>query len=332
VGTLAWSWLLPCLLAAAAIAAGGAWAARDHALRHRLLDQPGERRSHTVPTPRGGGIGIALAWGLAWLVAPWYLPVGAALAAAVLAGLLLVGGVGFLDDHRPLSAWHRLLAHVLAGVLLAAALAWEGAGTWQVLFALAAVPVLVNVWNFMDGIDGLAATQAALVALGFALLSPDAAGGTLALVLVAACIGFLPMNFPRARIFLGDVGSGALGFALAVHAALLLGAGAGGPGMLAVLVLPLSAFMVDATLTLARRIVAREQWWQPHVQHSYQQLAFSLGDHRPVTLLYGAWTAAAHWGMRSRYWQACWRGRTDLARRCSWSCGCRSPRSWLTPR
>jgi UDP-N-acetylmuramyl pentapeptide phosphotransferase/UDP-N-acetylglucosamine-1-phosphate transferase len=133
-----------------------------------------------------------------------------------------------------------------------------------------------------------------LVALALALLSSGGGAATvLALVLLAACAGFLPMNFPRARIFLGDVGSGTLGYALAVQASLLLGTGEGGGGMVLVLVLPFSAFLVDTTLTLAGRIVRREAWWTAHVQHAYQQLAFSLGDHRPVTLLYGAWTTCA---------------------------------------
>lgn len=294
VAGVEWTWLVPWLLASAVIAAIGARGARWHALRHQLLDHPGERRSHKVPTPRGGGIGIALAWGVAWLVAPWLLQVPVTLAAAVLAGLLLVGGVGFVDDHRALSAWWRLAAHVAAGALIAVALAANGALPWQALFALVAVPVLVNVWNFMDGIDGLAASQAALVALAVALLSGMAsAGAVLALVLVAACAGFLPMNFPRARIFLGDVGSGTLGYAIAVQASVLVWSDVGGAGLLPVLLLPLSAFLVDATLTLAWRIVRGETWWTAHVQHSYQQLAFSFADHRPVTLLYGAWTACA---------------------------------------
>lgn len=289
-----WTWLAPWLLASAAIAALGARVARWHALRHQLLDQPGERRSHKVPTPRGGGLGIALAWGLAWLLAPWLLPVPGTLAIAVLAGLLLVAGAGFIDDHRSLSAWWRLAAHLVAGALLAAALAFNGAEPWEVLFALVAVPTLVNVWNFMDGIDGLAASQAILVSLALALLAGVATAlALLPLVLAAACIGFLPMNFPRARIFLGDVGSGTLGYAVAVSASLLAWADQAGAAILPVLLLPLSAFLVDATLTLARRIVRGEKWWTPHVQHSYQQLAFSFGDHRPVTLLYGVWTTCA---------------------------------------
>src|SRR5690606_19037560 len=240
-----WIRMLPWLAAVAAMAACGAWLARGHALRHGLLDAPGERRSHRVPTPRGGGIGIAMAWVLACAVSAFggILPVPLALAAV--GGAVLVGGAGYVDDHRPLSAWWRLAAHVAAGAALAAGLAAAGAAPWLALLGLAGVPVMVNVWNFMDGIDRLATSQAALAALGFALLATSSAAAVPALVLAAACLGFMPFNFPRARIFLGDVGSGVLGFALAVLACLLLlqGAATDGPALLPVLLLPLSAFL-----------------------------------------------------------------------------------------
>ena len=290
-----WMLALPMLAAVLGLAAAGAWWARRHALWRGLLDQPGERRSHRVATPRGGGIGIAVAWALA-CVALWSggsLPGPIALAAAT--GVVLVGGAGYADDHRPLSAWWRLAAHLAAGVVLAAGLAATGAEAWLVVLTLASVPVLVNVWNFMDGIDGLATSQATLAALGFAMLAKDPGTALVALALSAACLGFLPFNFPRARIFLGDVGSGVLGFALAALAGLLLlpGGERSGPGLLPVLFLPLSAFLVDASLTLGRRIVQREQWWQAHVGHAYQQAAARCGSHVPVTLAFGAWTALA---------------------------------------
>lgn len=290
-----WMRAAPWLVLAAAIAATGAAAARWHALRHGLLDQPGERRSHSVPTPRGGGIGIAIAWlaGAAAMGVLGILP--KPLAVATIAGGLLVAGAGFADDHRPLSPWWRLAAHCGAGAALAAGLAAAGAGPWLALLALVAVPVMVNVWNFMDGIDGLAASQSMLVATGYALLAGTPAAALLSLVLAAACLGFLPFNFPRARIFLGDVGSGLLGFALATVAGLLLlGDGdGGGAGLLPLLFLPASAFLVDASLTLGGRIVRGERWWTAHVGHAYQRLAAGLGSHVPVTLGYGAWTVAA---------------------------------------
>ena len=290
-----WMRVLPWLAAVAVMSAAGAWLARRHALRHGLLDQPGERRSHELPTPRGGGIGIAVAWAMACIVAGLggVLPVSLALAAVC--GLALVAGAGYIDDHRPLSPWWRLAAHVAAGAVLAVGLGAAGAAPWVALLALAGTPVMVNVWNFMDGIDGLATSQAALAALGFALLAASPQAALPALALVAACLGFLPFNFPRARIFLGDVGSGALGFALTVLAGLLLlqGEATGGPALLPVLFLPLSVFLIDAALTLGGRIVRRERWWMAHVGHAYQRLAAALGSHVPVTVAYGVWTATA---------------------------------------
>lgn len=260
--------------------------ARNYALRRGMVDQPGARRSHAQPTPRGGGIGIAITCLLACLCLAWRDGTSWAFVAV---GLVLVAAVGWWDDHRALSALWRLLAHILAGVCLAVGLALQGAGAMGALLALLAVPVLVNVWNFMDGIDGLAASQAALCAAALALLL---AGGwsLLAVVLCAACLGFLPFNLPRARIFLGDVGSGALGYVLAALAVVGL---QGRPfADWPLVLLPLSAFLVDAALTLLWRMRRGEAWWQPHVQHLYQQASRQHG-HVRVTMTYAGWTAAA---------------------------------------
>ena len=282
----------------AGIGAAGTWVARGYALRSRLLDPPGERRSHTVPTPRGGGIAIALAFLVAMVAMAARRPDEIVLLACAGIGLLLVSGIGWVDDHRPLSPWSRLAVHVLAAGWLMAGVYLSGRGGPAALAAFSAALVLVNVWNFMDGINGLAATQAALVAACLAFLAgTDALLVHLGLALIASIFGFLPFNFPRARIFLGDVGSGALGYALALLLAMTLHRlpAAAWPLVL----LPLSAFLLDAGLTLSARIVGGEKWWTPHVQHVYQRLARRLGGHPPVTAAYAAWTvmtcAGAAW-------------------------------------
>lgn len=272
-----------------AIGLAGTWLARRYALHRSLLDQPGERRSHVVPTPRGGGIAIVVAMLLAG--AWWLSRAGTELPMLVmfLAGLLLVAVVGLVDDHRPLSPWLRLAVHFVAAALLAL-------GTWvtygQVLLAFAAFVlalVLTNVWNFMDGIDGLAASQAALIAVAVACVTAGL-WQWLALALLATTMGFLPFNFPKARIFLGDVGSGALGFTLA---SLLMGTIAQMPRSGGIWMLPLSAFLLDASLTLLGRLRRGEAWWRPHALHAYQGWARVGGSHVPVTLGYAAWTAVA---------------------------------------
>ncbi len=272
----------------------GTWLARRYAIGRQMIDQPGERRSHATPTPRGGGIAIVVAMllALAWIA--WIDTTRTQLYAAIATGLVLVAGIGWLDDHKPLPALLRLATHVVAAAILAWGVRGAGGDGIAVSCGFLLALVLVNIWNFMDGIDGLAASQAALVALGFVLLAGAQAGmGTalwLALALMAACMGFLPLNFPKARIFLGDVGSGALGFVLAALLALLL---IPSSSHLPVLLLPLSAFVIDATLTLGSRMVRRERWWQPHTCHAYQRWARSKGRHDVATWSYAGWTAIA---------------------------------------
>lgn len=279
------------LLAALAFAAlavsmaGTAWAIA-YARRRGMLDQPGERRSHAVATPRGGGIGIVLALLLAMVWLGWR---GDAGWWPIAAGLLLVAAAGWGDDHRPLPIALRLGAHVAAGLALAWGLHLQGAGLPAVLAALVLVPVLVNAWNFMDGIDGLAVSQALLCAAGLACLL----GGNwqaVGVVLAAACLGFLPFNLPPARIFLGDVGSGALGYAMA---AILAGAVASEPAAAwPLLLLPPMAMLGDSGLTLGWRVATGQRWWTPHVEHLFQRSSRRWG-HGRVTTAYAVWTCVA---------------------------------------
>jgi UDP-N-acetylmuramyl pentapeptide phosphotransferase/UDP-N-acetylglucosamine-1-phosphate transferase len=294
-----------------AIGLVGTWLARRYAIQRELIDQPGERRSHVVPTPRGGGIAIVLSLLVAASVLGWRNPQQMVLIAGFVMGLLLVAGIGMIDDHRPLSPWLRLGVHTVAAAVFALAVA----GTWGdlsiALIAFVAVMALSNIWNFMDGINGIAVSQAALVAAGLAFVL----GGTwgwLALALTAACLGFLPFNFPKARIFLGDVGSGALGFALG---ALLVFATAQGKASLLLLLLPFSAFLIDSSLTLLRRVLRRERWWTSHAQHAYQRWASRSGTHTIVTFAYAGWTVASWllaWWLASgaegrlEIWSAAW--------------------------
>ena len=278
--------LLPFLLSAALT-----WLARRYALRNSLLDQPGERRSHQVATPRGGGISIVVCMllGMGWISIIH--PSHAISMAGLALGLLLVGGIGWIDDHRPLSPLLRLLVQAIAGLVLGLVFYRTTGAVRPAALAFVAVLALVNVWNFMDGINGLAASQAAIAAFGFGWLLVDAGPWPwLAAALFASACGFLPFNFPRARIFLGDVGSGALGYMLA---ALLVASASGANIPLVVLILPLSAFLIDAGFTLSIRIMRGERWWEPHVQHVYQQWVRKTGGHGGVTLAYASFSLLA---------------------------------------
>jgi UDP-N-acetylmuramyl pentapeptide phosphotransferase/UDP-N-acetylglucosamine-1-phosphate transferase len=277
------AWMLLHLL----VAAFCTWVARRYALHRKLVDQPGDRRSHSAATPRGGGISIVLAvlLGIGWMFMAW--PGHRLLLSCLATGLVLVAGIGWVDDHRPLSPWSRLAVHGVAALVLAWGLYVSQGVLLPAAVAFVLVMVLVNVWNFMDGIDGLATSQATLVAGGLGLVFAGGMPGWLAAGLAMACIGFLPFNFPKARIFLGDVGSGALGYLLA---ALLGWACTTTQVAWPVLLLPMAAFLVDAGFTLATRMLNGERWWTPHVMHTYQRWAKREGSHIKATAAYALFT------------------------------------------
>lgn len=272
-----------------AVAAAGTWLARRYAIARALVDEPGDRRSHSVSTPRGGGVAIVAVVLVACALALIQKRLPALPITAFAVAFAAIAIVGWVDDHRPLSARVRFAVHVLASGVFAAV--WlDETGSWlAALLAFVAGVALTNVWNFMDGINGIAATQAICVA-GAALLGGLDGWGMVALAVAAGCIGFLPFNFPRARIFMGDVGSGALGFALGVLVVTAISRKV--EANMALMLMALSAFLLDAGLTLARRVVRSEQWWTPHTQHAYQVCARRWG-HVRVTMSYCAWTVVS---------------------------------------
>lgn len=278
-------WLvMGALLGLALLSAGLTWAARGYALRQQLLDQPGERRSHSVATPRGGGIAIVISLLVTAGAAMWVWPESTPSLLVASLGLVLVAGIGWWDDHRPLPAMRRLLVHFIAAALLAALVKVHG-GSWLLAgLVLVFTASLINIWNFMDGINGIAASQAIVVALGLAPVLPWPYS-LAAVALGLACLGFLPFNFPRARIFMGDVGSGALGYAVAVVLAI---AAVRTDINWILLLVPASAFLVDAGFTLAARIISGQRWMEPHTQHVYQRAVQAGASHAQVTGMYFA--------------------------------------------
>jgi UDP-N-acetylmuramyl pentapeptide phosphotransferase/UDP-N-acetylglucosamine-1-phosphate transferase len=257
--------------------------------RAAVIDRPNERSSHAVPTPRGGGIAPVAAILLAWLTLIAFGFATPRLSYA-LAGAVLLAAVSLLDDLRGLSPAPRLFAQaaaVICGMLaeIPAGAVFQGwLPHWlDVPAALLAWLWFVNLFNFMDGIDGLAGSEAAAIAAGLVLFATVGVGqdpGLAALSGAAAlaAIGFLVWNWAPARIFLGDVGSVPLGFLLGF---LLLDTAARGHWKLA-LILPLY-FLADATLTLLRRLLSGERIWQAHRQHFYQQAVRRGLGHAAVT-------------------------------------------------
>lgn len=307
-------WFLLCLALAALCSAAilTSWV-RQYALRTRMMDIPNDRSSHSVATPRGGGLSLVLVFSVAVVGLALAEQLSLPLAMALGPGGVLVAAIGYLDDHRDVPARWRLLVHGLAA---AWALWWLGGLPSLPLFGVAVEPSwlglplgllfivwLLNLYNFMDGIDGLAGAEAVSVALAAALLlwlggAPAKAG--LMVLLAAAALGFLLWNWPPARIFMGDVGSAYLGYVFAVFA---LGLAPGLLNLWAWLIL-LGVFIVDASLTLMRRMLRGDRVHHPHRSHAYQYATRRWNSHAAVTitvvainllwLLPLAW-AAMHW-------------------------------------
>jgi UDP-N-acetylmuramyl pentapeptide phosphotransferase/UDP-N-acetylglucosamine-1-phosphate transferase len=264
----------------------------------RALDVPNQRSAHNRPTPRGGGLVIVAGFFVGLAV---WLAMGGTLsprALGWLAGALLVAGVSFIDDLYSLPAAPRLVIQLVgAGVLTLAGIDPREVSLLTALpLAFLYVIVLTNVYNFMDGIDGLATTQAivagaALAIAGLLLGNPVVAiGGSL---IMAAAAGFLVYNVPPARLFMGDVGSTFLGFSFA-GLPLLGNIGVGG-GRLPIefgLVL-LAPFLFDSLVTLGRRILRGERWYAAHNSHYYQRLVRSGLSHGQVTSLYAGLAVVA---------------------------------------
>lgn len=265
-----------------------------------VIDKPNARSSHAVPTVRGGGVAIiatllgALGWG-AWQVGDWGLVRWPLL---VIAGAVLVlAVVSFVDDLRSLPSRVRFGCHAAAAIAVITILGLPstgvmGAGGMALVAGLSVVGFLwiagyTNAFNFMDGINGLAAGQATVTAAGTAALALAAGLGAghpivwLGLATAGATLGFLPHNFPRARMFMGDVSSAPLGFLLAALGWWL--ACEAGWWLLVPVGLLHANFVLDTGITLARRALNGERWYEPHREHFYQRLVRGGRSHVWVT-------------------------------------------------
>lgn len=247
--------------------------------RQYLLDIPNQRSSHTIPTPKGGGIVIVLCTLMAYLMQ------GAnELQFAYAAAAGFIAAVSFWDDWHPLPALFRLMAHLAGALWVVSTLSHH----WlTLLFFVVWLTTLTNFYNFMDGIDGLAGMQAVLGGVNWLIFSSLTQDPTLfyvAVVLTAASLAFLSHNWPPAKIFMGDVGSAFLGFTFAfltlytffTHNLTLAIASS----------LFLWLFIFDATFTLLRRLLRGEKILEAHRSHLYQRLVIAGYTHRAVTLFY----------------------------------------------
>jgi glycosyltransferase WbpL len=287
---LAGGWALSCALT---------MLVRHIALKGQMLDVPNERSSHTRPTPRGGGLAIVISFlGIVGLLALIGDPIPAGLASALLGGGAIVALVGFIDDRSHLSARTRFAAHLAAaawalwamgGIPPLTVFGWSINQGWPG-FVLAVVYLvwLINLYNFMDGIDGIASIEAILVSLGGALTWWLASGTSVWFipVLFAACVaGFLMLNYPPAKIFMGDAGSGFIGMVLGIFS---LWVAQKVPLLFWCWPILLGGFVVDATMTLIRRVLRGDRFHEAHRNHAYQYASRKHKSHERVSLAFAA--------------------------------------------
>lgn len=262
------------------------WLAR----RWSLIDEPNHRSSHATPIPRGGGIAIVVAVAIGVVVGDG--TSDAVIGALVGAGVL--AATGLLDDRYGLSAAPRLMVQLVTPIVVA--LAVVDRSGWAlavaVIVAAVAVPAYVNAFNFMDGINGISGTQAAIAGTFLAAVAHSGDLRNLQIAALAVCgasLGFLPFNAVRPKIFLGDVGSYFLGFWLAALALLLVDDGA----PVLVIVAPFLLYLADTSTVLVRRARRGERLMDAHREHAYQRLTQAGWSHLTVTLVCAAVSSAA---------------------------------------
>lgn len=266
---------------------------RNYALRKNIIDRPNERSSHSVPTPRGGGVAVVASYLTALAVCMFNdilpLQTGFSLIGAGFAVALL----GFLDDHGHISSLLRLALHFLiaVGVVLsfggfAEVVAFNGLalGVAANIIAVLFLVWLLNLYNFMDGINGLASVEAITATLSMAIIylaSAQPVNAPVLVLLAASVFGFLLWNFPRAKIFMGDACSGFLGLVLGIFALIALKADL---ALFCAWLICLGVFIVDATFTLVRRVLSGHKMYDAHRSHTYQIASRRFNSHTLVTL------------------------------------------------
>lgn len=285
-----------------------------YALKKDLLDWPNDRSSHRKPTPRGGGLAIVIVLvGTVSIATLWVrqFPIAMGMTVALGGGVLAV--TNFVDDHGHVRAPIRMGAQLVAAAWavywigplreIDFGIATLGLGVLGPLVTVLGIVGFANLYNFMDGADGLAGGEAISCGgfLGAMLVAegkPEL--GWFGIMLAATAGGFLVWNWPPAKIFMGDVGSGPLGYWFAVLA--VASANAGGPGIL-VWLLVFEVFVFDGMVTLVRRMLRGYKWYRPHRNHAYQRAIQAGFSHRAVSsgvlaingLLIVLATASVHW-------------------------------------
>lgn len=289
-------------IAALAVSYFGIEIFRHWTLKRKVFDVPNERSSHSVPTPRGGGLIIVIVSLIGYVAAA--LVTGRAFSWGYFAGAILIALISWVDDLFSISFGWRLLVHISAALLLVFDVGFIHSveipfryssiefGSVGAILTVIWVIWLVNAYNFMDGIDGIAGLQAVVAGTGwsvFALIFDYPAVYLYSGIIVGACLGFLVHNWRPAKIFMGDVGSAFLGFTFAALPFLAFDQRAGNSQLLfSAAVAFIWFFLFDSVLTFLTRLITGKKVWEAHRDHLYQKMVISGMRHSTVTLIYGS--------------------------------------------
>lgn len=257
-----------------------------------LLDIPNDRSSHTVPTPRGGGLAIVIVLLLSGVVSLFLPQAPINVLVCLLLATLAFSLLGWQDDKHDLPASVRFLIQLLIAVFASGWLVWGTIPGYSTSFALVALLLLSTLWivwmanlyNFMDGIDGISAVESLILGATTSYWFAISGVASMAIICIAvagASVGFMRWNWSPAKIFMGDVGSLALGAFFAIIA--IIGTTRLDIPFLAFLIL-YAVYLADSGVTLLHRIIKREKWWQAHRSHFYQRAVQSGFSHAQVSL------------------------------------------------
>lgn len=269
------------LMAVVLISLGFTFWVKSYALNH-LLDIPTHRSSHHQPTPRGGGLAIVMTFLFSVLQCFFNDLLDFRLLCVFMVGLV-IAIIGFWDDHQHIAALWRLTVHISSAIIVIFLL--QDFSLIRGFFGVFFLVWILNLFNFMDGIDGIAGSEALFVSASLAgfmwFVNTDMAwlGATLA----ASSLGFLILNWPPAKIFMGDVGSGFLGFILGI---LILVYSQVSPVFFVIGLTLFSVFITDATYTLLTRVLTGEKWHQAHCAHAFQHAAKQFGHLRVILAIW----------------------------------------------
>lgn len=266
---------------------------RQYALKKNIIDNPNERSSHNIPTPRGGGVAVVVSYIVGVILLIYLDQLSQHIGLTLIVAGFLITLLGFLDDHGHINSMLRLAIHFIVAIGVVVSLGGFSEvkifNNFSLDFSANIIAVLFLVWllnlyNFMDGINGIASVEAITTMMSMAVIYFifNLQLNIEILWLLTACVfGFLFWNFPKAKIFMGDACSGFLGLTLGILALIALKENI---ALFCAWIICLGVFIVDATFTLIRRVLGGYKMYDAHRSHAYQILSRKLSSHTPVTI------------------------------------------------